>query len=113
MAQRAAYFPNACVWFVPMVLEESGERSLHTPRVIVGRQADLSRLIERVHHLAVDVELSLLIGRITDAYGVRLLVPVEPGQLEFGKPSLAAEAVHDLHRLGRSGDGVNQPLSPR
>ena len=42
--------------------------------LVVAREAALARLVERVHHLAVDVELQLRRGGVADAHRLRALV---------------------------------------
>jgi len=41
---------------------------LQRPRVIVSREPVAARLVQRVHHLAVGVELELLVRRVADAH---------------------------------------------
>ena len=68
--------------------------------------------MQRVHQLAVDIELQLLVGGVADAHRPAVLVPGQPRQLVFGQPALAGDAVHDLHLRRMAGDGAQQPLAP-
>ena len=71
-----------------------------------------SRLMERVHHLAEHVELTLAVGGVADANRRGAVVAGQPRDLPFGQAALAADPVHDLHLLGTAGDRAQQPLSP-
>ena len=75
-------------------------------------EAALARLVERVHHLAVDVELQLRRGGVADAHRLRALVAGEPGELQFRQAALAGDAVHDLHLRRAAGDRAHQPVAP-
>ena len=65
-----------------------------------------------VHHLAKDIELDLLMRRITDAHRTRGLIAREPVGLPFGEPPLASDSVHDLHLIRAAGDRAQQPIAP-
>ena len=69
-------------------------------------------LVERRHHLAVDVELELAGGGVADAHGCRALVTREPVDLPLVEAALAGGPVHDLHLRGIAGDGPQQPVPP-
>ena len=70
----------------------SSERLLERPGLgALGDAAD-ARLVERVHHLAVDVELELLVGGVADAHGFGVLVARQPGNLPLAEQPLAARA---------------------
>ena len=69
-------------------------------------------LVQRVDHLAEDVELELSVRRVADADGTRALVAGEPGHFPLEEPTLAAEAVHDLRLVGAAGGGAQQPVAP-
>ena len=71
----------------------------------------LRRLVQRVHHLAVDVELELLRGGVADAHRVPV-VPRQPVGDVFVEPALARHAVHDLQLSGVAGDRAQQPMPP-
>ena len=113
VAPLAADLPDPLVGLLPGLLEEGEERELEPPRRRLGRQPALARLQHRVHQLAVDVELELVRGGVADPHGRRALVAGQPRQLELGEPPLPRRAVHDLHLVGRPGDGAQQPVAPR
>ena len=70
-------------------------------------------LMQRIHHLAVDVELELVDGRVAHAHRRGPLVARQPVQHHLGEPPLAGQAVHDLQLGGRPGDRPEQPVAPR
>ncbi len=76
-----------------------------------GRPA--SRLQQRVHHLAEDVELQLRRGRVADPDRPRALVAGQPVELHLGQPPLARQAVHDLQVGGAPRGGAKEPRAPR
>ena len=67
MPARAPDFPQAFVRLVPTRLEVLEEVPLQSPRELVILDADTPGLVQRVHHLAVHVELELADRRIADA----------------------------------------------
>ena len=82
-------------------------------RSSLAREPAAPRQVQRVHHLAVDVELQLAVRGVADAHRLRALVAGEPRHLPFGQAPLAGDAVHDLHLVGAAGDGAQQPVAPR
>ena len=72
---RSAHLPDSLVGAVPDALEELHDVALERPGMIVGREAVHTCLVQRVHHLAVHVELELLVGRVPDAHRLRAGVP--------------------------------------
>ena len=94
-------------------LEVVEQRALDgaTPAGRSGSRAD-ARLVERVDHLAVDVELELLARRVADADRRGALVAGEPRELELGEAPLAGDAVHDLQVAGIAGDRAEEPAPP-
>ncbi len=69
-------------------------------------------LVERVHDLAVDVELTLLVRGVADAHGRRPFVAGEPGDLELFEASSSVDAVHDLQLRRVARDRAKEPLAP-
>src|SRR6476661_4311281 len=67
-------------------------------------------LVQRIHHFAVDVELVLLVGRVADANGFRVVVTLQPRNFPLPQEALAREAVHDLHLRRTSSGGAEQPV---
>jgi hypothetical protein len=60
VAIRSANLPHSRVGLVPVLLEPPEQDDDERPRLVRAPQAVLPRLVERVDHLAVDVELPLL-----------------------------------------------------
>ncbi len=54
--------------------------------------------INRVHHLAINVELELLVSSISDAYRPRILIPTKMIQQNLVELQPAIEPIHDLQR---------------
>src|SRR5262249_58815544 len=113
MARLAAHLPDLLVGFAPRLFQMLHQRDLQRPARRRRVEAVLARLIERIHQLAVNVELELTVSIVTDAYRARPFVPRQPRQLPFGEPALAANAVHDLNLLRAAGRRAQQPLAPR
>src|SRR5258708_11422319 len=78
-----AYFRDALVGLVPDLFQMRQNCALQfPPRGAVGEAADAA-LVQRVHHLAEDVELKLVGGGVPDAYGLRAFVADEPRDRPF------------------------------
>ena len=88
------------------------ERALQGPGRHVARHAVLAALVQRVHHLAVDVELQLARGCVADAHRRGFLVARQPVEGQLGHAPLAGEPVHDLHLLRAAGNRAHQPVAP-
>ena len=67
MLAAAAHFPDAVVALDPDLFEMRQERLLEVPAGVDLRQAALARLMQRVHHFAEDVELTLIVRGVADA----------------------------------------------
>src|SRR6478736_2174263 len=89
-----ADLPDAGVGLLPDPLQVPQEHALQAPRLVLVLERLGASLVERVHHLPVDVELKLLARCVADADRPRVLVAGEPRKLELGKPALAGDAVH-------------------
>ncbi len=94
---RPADLPDALVGLAPPGLQELHQLALQRPRVVLavdvgGYPGD----VQRVEHLAVDVQLELVDGAVADPDGSGALVAGQPRYLVLGQPALAADAVHDL-----------------
>ena len=68
------------------------------PHVVRERRAVLVVQIDRVHQLAVDVELQVLAGGVADAHRPRAAVAVEVVELDLGELVTAVDAVHHVER---------------
>src|ERR1019366_7056283 len=62
-----------------------------------------------VDHLAVDVELPLLGGRVTDPHGTGALVALQLGELSFVYVGASVDSVHGLEPTGLA---LVDPLQP-
>ena len=114
---RPAHLPDAGVFAAPAVLEPLEQLARQRPDVVVGRRTVASGLVERVDHLAVDVELQLLRGGVADAHGARPLEPRQPVEHALVEAPLAGDPVHDLD-IGRDrrrprGGAIAATPSPR
>ena len=69
MLPRTAHLPNARIRLWPAGLEVPQERALDGPRARVGANPGAARGVQRIEHLAVNVELTLLRGAIADTHG--------------------------------------------
>ncbi len=96
----------------PRALEVPQQVQLQRPRVLLLGDAVDAGLVERVHHLAVYVDLQLLARRVADSDRRRALVPVAPGHLVLDEAPLAGDAVHDLKVCRIAGYGAEQPAPP-
>ncbi len=68
--------------------------------------------MQRIDDLAVDIELELTGGAVSDPYRLGALVARQPRQFELDQASLPRDAVHDLDVLGIAGDRTQQPVPP-
>ena len=68
MLRRSADFPHSLIGAAPDGFEVLEQGTLKRPVRLPGLQPALPRLMECVHHLAEDVELQLLVRRISDTH---------------------------------------------
>ena len=92
----ATRFPDAFVLEVPMGTEPIEHACQVGPQIISDRLTVFVVQIDRIHQLAVDVELQLAICLVANAYGRRLAVALEvrEGLLAVDMPPI--NAIHDL-----------------
>ena len=64
MATRPAYLPDPLVGLAPAPLEVREQHALERPGLVVGLDVAPPRLVQDVHHLAVDIELELGAGAL-------------------------------------------------
>ena len=78
------------------------------PRIITRKEWEQVEkgLVQRVHQLAIDVELELLVRGVADTHGLGAFVARKPVDLPFGEPAFAQNAVHDLHVRRTASDGA-------
>ena len=111
MLRTAPDLPDSLVRFAPPLRDDLHQRLLQRPGAGPAAVPGGPRLIQGVHHLAVDVELELIDGLIPDPHRVPV-IPGQPVRQVFRQPPLAGHPVHDLH-LGRvAGDRPQQPSAP-
>ena len=68
--------------------------------------------MQRVHQLAIDIELELLVGGVADPYRRGCSRSRAATAIRIRSAALAGDAVHDLHFRRMTGDGAQQPLAP-
>ena len=108
-----AHFPDALIRLPPTGLEPVEDLARQRPRGVGGLEPALPRHVQRVDDLAVDIELELIGGAVSDPYRLGALVAGQPRQLELDQASLPRDAVHHLDVLGIAGDRTQQPVPPR
>src|SRR3954454_23199288 len=113
VASRAAHLPDPLVAAVPRALEDLHQVVLERPGVVVGGKPVRARLVQRVHHLAVDVELELAVRGVPNPDRTRAFVPGEPVELVLAYATLPTDPVEDLCLRGVAGDRAQQPVAPR
>src|SRR4029077_14822080 len=74
MAALAAHLPDAVIGITPDRLEMIEQRPLKFPGSGEILQAPGTRLMQRVHHLAVDIELKLVGSGIADTHRFRAFI---------------------------------------
>ena len=91
-------FPDSFVRLPPCRLEMFQQGPLERPRIAVARQTRAARHVERVHDLAVHIQLTLCRRGISDPHRSRALIAREPWQLQLRKTAFAPHAIHDVER---------------
>ena len=107
-----AHLPYSFVRFRPDRGNVIGQLALHGPGCFSRRQSREARMMQRIRHLAIHVELVLTRRGIADAHRARTFEAGQPGDFPFGEAPLTADAVHDLRLRGRSRQRANQPVPP-
>src|SRR5690348_8374866 len=96
LSWSASDLPDSLVRKPPVPLEPF-EYSLHVLPALMGDSvAVLICQVYRIHHLAIDIELQLLISRISNAHRPRILVSAEMIQGDFVQLLAAIQAIHYL-----------------
>ena len=75
-----------------------------TPAVVADGRDVLVVQVDRVHQLAVDVQLELPVGGVADPHRPRAAVAVQVVELLLGQVGPAVDAVHELQRARRRAD---------
>src|SRR5881409_3479559 len=92
----AAHLPDALVLVAPVGADPVDEAAHVGPQVVGDRGTVLVVEVDRVHQLAVDVELEVGGGRVADAHGRGAQVALEVRQRLLGEPVATVDPVHDL-----------------
>src|SRR5580704_10022005 len=112
MTRPAAHLPDPLIGLGPGLFQEFEQLELQVPGIGAGLEPKALARVQRIHQLAVNIELELVGSRISDAYRPTAGVAREPVDFIFGQAALTRESVHDLH-LGRmTGNRPQQPLAP-
>ena len=112
MLRLAAHLPDAVVGLAPVAFDEVEQHALERPRIVVLREAGLAADIQRIDHLAVDVELELRSRGVADAHRRRARVTGQPWQHRLAEDALAGDAVQHGEVLRPPGRRPQQPLAP-
>ena len=112
MPPRAAHFPNALVWVAPDFFQVLYQVLLQPPGIFVALQAALAGDVHRVHDLAENVELKLLVSRVADADWLGAFISRQPFELQLRQPALARQAIHDVDLRRIAGYCPQEPLAP-
>jgi hypothetical protein len=107
-----ADFPQTLVRLVPDAGKVQQKFALHGPALFVSAKSALPRLMQRVHDLAKNIELKLVMRSVADTHRLRIFIAGKPGHFPFGQAPLAAQAVHDLDLARASRGGTQQPFAP-
>src|ERR1700751_3242272 len=89
-----ADFPQTLVRLVPDAGKVQQKFALHGPALFVSAKSALPRLMQRVHDLAKNIELKLVMRSVADTHRLRIFIAGKPGHFPFGQAPLAAQAVH-------------------
>src|SRR5438046_7700794 len=94
--RAAADLPNAFVRPTPIVAHEVNETGEVQPEIVRDRLAELIIDVHRVHELAIDIQLQLVMSAVADADGTGLAVSFKMPQRRFLE---VLPAVHRVHHL--------------
>src|SRR5690606_14225066 len=109
VAATRAGLPDPFVRLGPAAADVVAEGDEHPLRLEIEPASPPHEVGDRVHDLAVDVELELLVGGVAHADGPRAEVPAEMVQLALASRSVSVDVVEDAQAwLGESG-AVQQP----
>ena len=113
MLRRTARFPDALIRPLPDLFKLTDQGPLQLPAGLALTEAAATPLMQRVHDLAIDVQLKLLRGGVSDPDGFRPLVSGKPGNFPFRQPPFPGKPVHDLKLFGIAGGRPEKPRPPR
>src|SRR5207302_7431430 len=78
LSPSPADFPKPLVRQVPDPFEMLDQLSLEVPSGLARRQSHPACLVKRIEHLAIDIQLKLVGGRIADPHWCGVLITAEP-----------------------------------
>src|SRR3954454_24658559 len=78
LSPSATNFPKPFIGQVPNLLKVLDELSLEVPRRLARGQSHPARLIKRIEHLAIDVQLQLVGGSIADPNRCGIFIAPKP-----------------------------------
>src|ERR1700730_11384950 len=94
----AAHFPDTLIRTLPIVPQPLQQTMNLLPSPVRDRFTVFVREVDGIHHLAINIELQLLVSTIADANWPRILVTAKMVQRNFLEIPSAVHTVHDLHR---------------
>src|SRR5215468_9973814 len=109
----AANLPDALIGPLPHPFEVSDDSQVNGPCCLSRSKSHLAGGIKTTERLAVDIDLELVPGAVTNAHGAGLLITGKPVELQLVEPSLAGNAVHDLKPRGVARHCARQPVAER
>ncbi len=105
-----AHLPDSLVRVLPVVDNELDEVARQRPGLLVGADRELTREVQRIQYLAVDVELELCRRGVADAHRPRVLIAGQPIDLELGQAALTGWPVQGLEGGRIATRGAEQPI---
>src|SRR4030095_3564078 len=94
----AAHFPDTLIRTLPIVPQPLQQTLNLLPSPVRDRLAVFVREVDGIHHLAVNIELQLLVSSVADANWPRIFVTAKMIQRDFLEILSAVHAVHNLQR---------------
>ena len=81
--------------------------SLEVPSGLARCQSHAARLVKRIEHLAIDIQLKLVGGSIANPHRSGVLITAEPANFVFGQAAFSVQAASaDSGMLRKEGDQV-------
>ena len=96
MLLAAAHLPDPLVVPLPVLADVVQQVAQVEPGVVGDRRGVLVVDVDRVHQLAVDVELELVDGAVADPHRAGAAVPLEIVERDLGQVAPAVDAVDDF-----------------
>ncbi len=108
----AAHFPDTHVFAVPDITDLIREFDRAFPAVVGNGFAVFVDQINRIHQLAVDVQLDLVERLIADTHRRRAAMPAQVRQLSFRQLLVAVDAIQDVDLDGLVAAVADPPSEP-